>query len=99
MLRTLLGWIKYLPRFEGLKNIFAVVMKEKWKEIDMETHFKDAFRAFSKDKEGLDDCSFVFSQIHIFIFKGCIPAEELKFVMNNLPGHVSQILSDSGKKF
>ena len=33
-------------------NIFSVVMKEKCKEIDMETHFKDAFRAFSKDKEG-----------------------------------------------
>ena len=27
-------------------------MKEKCKEVDMETHFKDAFRAFSKDKEG-----------------------------------------------
>ena len=34
-------------------NTFSVVMKEKCKEIDMETHFKDAFRAFSKDKEGL----------------------------------------------
>ena len=42
-------------------NIFSVVMKEKCKEIDMETHFKDAFRAFSKDKEGL----FVVDYIYI----------------------------------
>jgi hypothetical protein len=25
----------------------------------------------------------------IYFFLGCIPAEELKFVMNNLPGKVS----------
>jgi hypothetical protein len=25
----------------------------------------------------------------IYFFSGCIPAEELKFVMNNLPGKVS----------
>lgn len=47
------------------------VMREKSKEMDMEIHFKDAFRAFSKDDEG------------------CIPAEELKFVMTNLPGKVA----------
>ena len=28
------------------------VMREKSKEMDMEIHFKDAFRAFSKDDEG-----------------------------------------------
>ena len=27
-------------------------MREKSKEMDMEIHFKDAFRAFSKDDEG-----------------------------------------------
>merc|ERR1719431_2435581 len=47
---------------------FLLVMREKNKETDMEIHFKDTFRAFSKDDDG------------------CIPAEELKFVMNHLPG-------------
>ena len=28
------------------------VMREKSREMDMEIHFKDAFRAFSKDDEG-----------------------------------------------
>merc|ERR1719430_1188817 len=50
---------------------FLLVMREKSREMDMEIHFKDAFRAFSKDDEG------------------CIPAEELKFVMTNLPGKVA----------
>ena len=31
---------------------FLLVMREKGKEVDMETHFKDAFRVFSKDNEG-----------------------------------------------
>ena len=31
---------------------FLLVMREKSKEVDMEIHFKDAFRAFSKDEEG-----------------------------------------------
>ncbi|XP_023347025.1 calmodulin-2/4 [Eurytemora carolleeae] len=39
-------------------------------ELDVELHFKDTFRAFSKDEDG------------------CIPAEELKFVLTNLPGKV-----------
>ena len=46
-------------------------MKEKCKEVDMETHFKDAFRAFSKDKEGshcpLDHCVQYYSFINWFI--------------------------------
>ena len=33
-------------------NDFCVVIKEKTKELDTETHFKDTFRAFSKDDEG-----------------------------------------------
>ena len=33
-------------------NDFCVVIKEKNKELDFETHFKDTFRAFSKDDEG-----------------------------------------------
>ena len=62
--------------------------KEKCKEADMETHFKDAFRAFSKDKEGSPN-PFDYYSIHGSVcISGCIPAEELKFVMNNLPGHV-----------
>ena len=31
---------------------FFLVMREKSKEVDMEIHFKDAFRVFSKDKDG-----------------------------------------------
>ena len=30
-------------------------MREKSREMDMEIHFKDAFRAFSKDDEGETD--------------------------------------------
>ena len=33
------------------------VMREKSGEMDMEIHFKDAFRAFSKDDEGDDSTS------------------------------------------
>ena len=28
-------------------------MKETCKDADMETHFKDSFRAFSKDEDGI----------------------------------------------
>ena len=38
---------------------FLLVMKEKSKEVDMEIHFKDAFRVFSKDAEG-KECSLGF---------------------------------------
>ena len=31
---------------------FLIVMREKNKETDMEIHFKDTFRAFSKDDDG-----------------------------------------------
>ena len=30
-----------------------MLMSEKTKEVDTETHFKDTFRVFSKDEEGL----------------------------------------------
>ncbi|XP_023325721.1 calmodulin [Eurytemora carolleeae] len=50
---------------------FLVVMREKVREIDLEIHFKDTFRVFSKDEDG------------------CIPADELKFVMNHLPGKIN----------
>ena len=33
---------------------FLLVMREKNKETDMEIHFKDTFRAFSKDDDGRD---------------------------------------------
>ena len=32
---------------------FLLVMREKNKETDMEIHFKDTFRAFSKDDDGV----------------------------------------------
>jgi len=50
---------------------FLQVMKEKVREFDIEIHFKDTFRVFSKDQEG------------------CIPADELKFVLNHLPGKIN----------
>ena len=31
---------------------FCLLIAEKSKELDPETHFKDTFRAFSKDEEG-----------------------------------------------
>ena len=31
---------------------FCLLMSEKTKEMDPETHFKDTFRVFSKDEEG-----------------------------------------------
>jgi len=49
---------------------FLSLLQMKSREMDIEIHFKDTFRAFSKDEDG------------------CIPAEELKFVMTNLPGKV-----------
>ena len=33
-------------------SVTTQVMREKSREMDMEIHFKDAFRAFSKDDEG-----------------------------------------------
>lgn len=35
-------------------SVTTQVMREKSREMDMEIHFKDAFRAFSKDDEGGD---------------------------------------------
>ena len=32
---------------------FCLLLSEKTKEMDTETHFKDTFRVFSKDEEGL----------------------------------------------
>ena len=31
---------------------FLQIMKEKVRELDIEIHFKDTFKVFSKDKEG-----------------------------------------------
>merc|ERR1719500_1244365 len=50
---------------------FLMLMGDKNRETDIEIHYKDTFRAFSKDDDG------------------CIPADELKFVMNHLPGKVA----------
>merc|ERR1712179_122038 len=50
---------------------FRLLVGEKAKELDPETHFKDTFRVFSKDEEG------------------CIPADEMKFVLMHLPGKVT----------
>lgn len=62
---------------------------EKDNEYDIEIHYKDTFKAFSKDKDG----NFKFYLIcctkqTILVPSGCISAEELQFVMNHLPGKV-----------
>ena len=46
---------QYKELFKILSNIdlCLVVMKETCKDADMETHFKDSFRAFSKDEDGI----------------------------------------------
>ena len=67
---------------------FLLVMGEKNRETDIEIHFKDTFRAFSKDEDGEEETVKVITATTGF-FPGCIPAEELKFVMNHLPGEVS----------
>ena len=65
---------------------FCTLIREKTKEVDPETHFKDTFRVFSKDEEGKatteeDDGE--------DIVAGCIPADEMKFVLMHLPGKVT----------
>ena len=68
-------------------NDFCLVMKEKTKELDSETHFKDTFRVFSKDEEGGD--TFEVCETSKDAFAGCIPADEMKFVLMHLPGKVT----------
>ena len=67
-------------------NDFCLVIKEKTKEVDTEIHFKDTFRVFSKDEEGKK----VDLDLHLLLFPaGCIPADEMKFVLMHLPGKVT----------
>ena len=72
---------------------FLILMGDKNRETDIEIHYKDTFRAFSKDDDGGKVISFDVDNIYIYplfgIYTGCIPAEELKFVMNHLPGKVT----------
>ena len=69
---------------------FLILMGDKNRETDIEIHYKDTFRAFSKDDDGGKVISSYVDNIYpLFgIYTGCIPAEELKFVMNHLPGKV-----------
>ena len=65
---------------------FCLVIKEKTKEVDTEIHFKDTFRVFSKDEEGKN----ALLDLHLeLIHAGCIPADEMKFVLMHLPGKVT----------
>ena len=66
---------------------FCLLIGEKAKELDAETHFKDTFRVFSKDEEGTVYC--VLSLLQVMFLSGCIPAEEMKFVLMHLPGGVT----------
>ena len=66
---------------------FCKLMGEKTKEIDPETHFKDTFRVFSKDEEGEEISEDVGKEDGVCT--GCIPADEMKFVLVHLPGKVT----------
>ena len=67
---------------------FCQLIAEKSKELDPETHFKDTFRAFSKDEEG--NYGQMRQRLRLRHFMtGCIPAEEMKFVLMHLPGKVA----------
>ena len=65
---------------------FCALIREKTKEVDPETHFKDTFRVFSKDQEGIDAKGKKLQTSCLLFGTGCIPAEEMKFVLLNLPG-------------
>ena len=60
------------------------VIGEKDDEYDIEIHYKDTFKAFSKDKDG----NLILICFINLCLTGCISAEELQFVMNHLPGKV-----------
>ena len=64
---------------------FCMVIKEKSRELESETHFKDTFRVFSKDEEGRAERI----KYKLNFLPGCIPAEEMKFVLMHLPGKVT----------
>ena len=66
---------------------FCLVIKEKTKELDSETHFKDTFRVFSKDEEGEQISEDEGKEEDVCA--GCIPADEMKFVLMHLPGKVT----------
>ena len=67
---------------------FLLLMANKIHESDIEIHYKDTFRAFSKDDDGKHK---KFKSNNLCFTSGCIPAEELKFVMNHLPGKVGRL--------
>ena len=64
---------------------FCSVLNDLQKETDTEAEFKNAFRAFYKDEEGniIDDDD---SGGGGCLSSGNIPAEEMRFVLSNLPG-------------
>ena len=66
---------------------FCLLIGEKAKEMETETHFNDTFRVFSKDEEGDRNKEALETKMWFF-FSGCIPAEEMKFVLMHLPGKV-----------
>ena len=67
---------------------FCLLLREKSKETDPETLFKDTFRVFSKDEEG-EELNEIFTETEKNIPPGCIPAEEMKFVLQFLPGKIT----------
>ena len=69
---------------------FCSILTELQKETDTEAEFKNAFRAFYKDEEGNNagdggDCGDG-GDTPGCLAAGNIPAEEMRFVLSNLPG-------------
>ena len=58
----------------GTLNVddFLLVMRESSRDLDIEIHFKDAFRAFSKDKDGECDQNFTVGLIKLYrLYPSC----------------------------
>ena len=80
--------------FNTLLQDFCFVIKEKTREMDTETHFKvilcstlkilGTVKTKQEDWNQTQDTFRVFSKDD----EGCIPADEMKFVLKHLPGKV-----------
>ena len=66
---------------------FCNILTDMDKEVDTEAVFRNAFRAFYKDEEGKNTDLMKICAVEVCA--GNIPAEEMRFVLSNLPGGVS----------
>lgn len=70
---------------------FCNLMYKKIRDSDTENELKETFRVFSKDNEG-EENKMETVRNNEKLFKGCITADELKFVLTHLPGKVSKYI-------